>query len=269
MRPPTKYFLTFLLFLVLALTTFSHSKDFPFTVTELFVSPEGSDNWSGRLAAPNADRSDGPLATIQAARDIVYKMKGNHWHSKQKVYSRRPGSSIGLRPQIHLDTDSFGGLTGPVVVWLRGGVYQLSEPIEFSPYDSAPVTYAAYPGETPILSGGVQITDWRVEQLRGKSVWVADLPEVAKGKWNFRQLFVNGKRAQRARLPKKGFYWVDDPLLPSDQPVNVHSYVCNRFRAGVSGVLGAPASHSAFSCAPAAMRSRAASRASLESANSR
>ena len=34
------------------------------TELEFHVSPEGDDAWSGRLAAPNADHSDGPLRTL-------------------------------------------------------------------------------------------------------------------------------------------------------------------------------------------------------------
>ncbi len=31
---------------------------------DLFVSPDGNDAWTGKLPDPNADNSDGPLATI-------------------------------------------------------------------------------------------------------------------------------------------------------------------------------------------------------------
>ena len=41
---------------------------------ELFVATDGNDSWSGRLPEPNADRSDGPLATLTAARDAVRKL---------------------------------------------------------------------------------------------------------------------------------------------------------------------------------------------------
>ena len=39
---------------------------------------------------------------------------------------------------------------------------------------------------------------------------MTDLPDVAAGKWFFRSLFVNGQRRQRARLPKQGFYWMQN-----------------------------------------------------------
>jgi len=38
---------------------------------DFYISPAGNDGWSGRLAEPNAARSDGPFATIARARDAV------------------------------------------------------------------------------------------------------------------------------------------------------------------------------------------------------
>jgi hypothetical protein len=80
----------------------------------------------------------------------------------------------------------------------------------FTPRDSgtasAPVSYRAYAGEAPVLSGGRRISGWAPAVVQGRSCWVADLPEVAAGQWNFTQLFVNGRRAARTRLPKTGYY---------------------------------------------------------------
>ena len=36
-----------------------------------YLAPDGNDQWSGRLAQPNAARTDGPFATPQRARDAV------------------------------------------------------------------------------------------------------------------------------------------------------------------------------------------------------
>ncbi len=41
----------------------------------LYVAPDGNDAWSGRLARPNADRTDGPLASLQGARDAIRHQK--------------------------------------------------------------------------------------------------------------------------------------------------------------------------------------------------
>ncbi|HRR67609.1 MAG TPA: hypothetical protein P5063_08195, partial [Methanomassiliicoccales archaeon] len=43
---------------------------------EVFVSPQGNDRWSGRLAAPNRSRTDGPFATLERARDAVRPFVG-------------------------------------------------------------------------------------------------------------------------------------------------------------------------------------------------
>ena len=146
----------------------------PSPTIELYVSPSGNDRWSGRLAEPTVGNDDGPLATITRARDLIREMKRS------------------------------GSLTGAVTVWLRDGRYPLRAPIAFTEEDAAPVTYAAYPGEKPILDGGEPITGWRTETVNGHEVWATDLAEVGRGAWNFRSLFVNGARKPRARFPKVG-----------------------------------------------------------------
>ena len=146
----------------------------------LFLSPTGNDSWSGRLPEANSERNDGPLATLGKARDVVRQMK------------------------------LAGRLDGPVTVWLRGGRYLLTEPVVFGVDDSGPITYAAFEKEKPIIDGGVSISDWTVDVVGGVTRWVADLPDVAAGRWYFRSLFVNGQRRQRARLPKQGFYWMEN-----------------------------------------------------------
>jgi hypothetical protein len=161
-----------------------------FTNNDLFISPQGNDAWSGCLPEPNAEGTDGPLASLEGARRKIRALK-------------QPG-------YIQPDPDAAGGLAAPFTVWLRGGIYPMRGPVVFEPQDSAAVTYAAYPDETPILDGGERITGWWVETVNGKKAWVADLPEVKDGKWHFRSLFVNGHRAVRPRLPKEGLYRMED-----------------------------------------------------------
>ena len=43
----------------------------------LYVATEGNDAWSGRLAARNADGSDGPFASLKRARDDIRRLKAN------------------------------------------------------------------------------------------------------------------------------------------------------------------------------------------------
>jgi hypothetical protein len=166
-----------------------------FSPHDLFIALQGNDAWSGRLAEPNAAGTDGPLASLAEARARVRQMKSGHGRQGMPVQP--------------------GGFPGALTVWIRDGVYPLTEPLLFGPEDSAPVTYAAYPGETPIFDGGVRLTGWRETTINDRPAWVVDLPEVAAGEWTFRSLFVNGRRADRPRFPRAGLYRMQQvPGLP-------------------------------------------------------
>jgi len=52
----------------------------------------------------------------------------------------------------------------PVTVYLRGGTYELTKPVVFTPRDSGTVTYCAYPGEQVVISGGRKL-DLRWQRL--------------------------------------------------------------------------------------------------------
>lgn len=58
--------------------------------------------------------------------------------------------------------------------------------------------------ESPaVVTGGRKISGWTVGT---DGVWRVTLPEVRAGKWNFSQLFVNGVRRYRPRIPAQGWY---------------------------------------------------------------
>lgn len=113
-----------------------------------------------------------------------------------------------------------GGLKAPVRVVLRGGTYFLAAPLVFGPQDSGtaacPITYTAAPGETPILSGGRRITGWGPDTINGQKCWSADLAAQGFKNWNFRELFVDGQRRPRTRLPKTDYYRFD-PATPKHE----------------------------------------------------
>ncbi len=156
---------------------------------DLFVSPDGNDAWSGQLAEPNDARTDGPVATIHRAQELVRQLK-----------------------QQQPDRDQ------PIVVTVRGGTYFLDRPITFRPEDSgsekAPVVYQAHENERPIFSGGVQINGWEVDD---QGHWQAVLDEVKAGKWSFAQLFVDDQRRFRPRLPREGYYRIAKEVPPSEK----------------------------------------------------
>ncbi len=107
-----------------------------------YVSTNGNDAWTGRLVKPNAERTDGPLATLTGARDMIRKLK------------------------------SRVSLTEPVRVIVSDGHYQLQRPLVIEAQDGGtkkfPVIYEAAKNARPVFSGGRVITGWE-EGLNG--IW--------------------------------------------------------------------------------------------------
>ncbi len=134
------------------------------------VSPAGNDAWSGCLARSNSQSTDGPVATLERARDVVRRAKS----------------------------------AGTSRVIVEDGRYTLKRPLVLSPADSGTV-YEAAPGARPVFSGGRTISGFEPVE---KGVWRVRIEDVAEGKWYFEQLFVNGRRATRARTPNKFYYYM-------------------------------------------------------------
>ena len=143
---------------------------------DFYVAPDGND--------ANPGTKDHPFATLVRARDAVREAKGT--------------------------------AKTPINVVLRGGTYSLQEPLVLGPEDSGtadcPVTYMAYPGEKPVISGGKVITGWK--KSGPGELWTAEIPEVKQGKWYFRQLHVNGQRRPSGRLPAHDLYQVAGKAEP-------------------------------------------------------
>ena len=149
--------------------------DEPSNATAFFVDPRGDDKAAGTM--------EKPFKSPARARDAVRELK------------RRGG----------------GKLAGPVTINFRAGTYFLSEPLVLTPEDGgterAPVTYAAYQKEKPVLSGGRAVTGWSKGKLGDREVWTARLER--KDAPPLRSLWVQGARATRARHPDKGYLAVD------------------------------------------------------------
>src|SRR5258708_12483907 len=86
--------------------------------------------------------------------------------------------------------------TAPIIVQFRKGTwYDQNINLTHSGCDSvAPVVYENLPGEAPVFSGGVRITNWINV---GGSSWQATLPSSTV---NFEALYYNGHRRLRAHL---------------------------------------------------------------------
>jgi hypothetical protein len=180
----TTYLILFLLCL-LTLTTIPGRAAPP--KADFYVATNGDDRWTGRLPAPNRRRTDGPFQTLARAQQAVRHLLLSN--------AQRPA---------------------PVTVLIRGGTHFLREPLVFTPGDSgadeAPVLYAAYPGEKPVLSGGTRLSGWKPD-AQGR--WRIHLPDVARGAWRFSQLWAGGQRRYRPRLPKQGYYFIAGDVSPS------------------------------------------------------
>jgi hypothetical protein len=79
----------------------------------------------------------------------------------------------------------------PVTIHLSKGVYQLYEPLRLRPEDNG----LTIEGSDAVISGGIKILEWKQQ---GKLL-VADVPDFNGRPIDFRQLWVNGKKATRAR----------------------------------------------------------------------
>jgi hypothetical protein len=139
------------------------------TVADFYVATNGKDTWSGKLAAPNSQGTDGPFATVSRAQTAVQGILKNP-----------------------------NGRTTPIQVMVRAGTYYVSQPLAFTTADSGTsslkVVWENYPNETPVISGGLKITNW----THGSGdEWQATL---SSSTVYFEQLFYNGQRRLRPRL---------------------------------------------------------------------
>ena len=130
---------------------------------EIWISPKGSDFNDGTCQSPKATLT----SALRQARE---------WRRTE-------------------DNRIQGGIT----IYMEGGTYAFYEPVFIRPEDSgtkeSPTIIRSVGDEKVILSGGISINGWKKQ---GK-VWVADVPVFNGRPLDFRQLWVNGKKAVRAR----------------------------------------------------------------------
>ncbi len=169
MKPPRVFRPLVLVALSLWLTISAHA-------AEIWVSPSGDDANAGTAEQPMRS----PALALRKGREL-----------------RRVN-----------DASASDGVT----IVLRGGVYPLTDTLRLRPEDAgtekAPTVFVAAKGEKPVFSGGVRVEGWRRPgeaemaalpvAARG-NVWVADTPVFQGRRVEPRQLWVEGRRAVRAR----------------------------------------------------------------------
>lgn len=138
---------------------------------KIYVSPAGADTSPGT--------ADKPLATLTAARDKARELR------------------ITTKPDK------------PVEIIAEGGEYFMDQPLTLTTDDSgtpvSPLVFKAATGSKAIFRGGISIPGF---EKVNENLWRAFIPQVAWYDSYFEQLYVNGRRAIRAKSPNNGFFRV-------------------------------------------------------------
>ena len=131
---------------------------------ELFVSPEGSDS--------NAGTIDSPFLTVARAQEEVRKYNQN--------------------------------MSGDILVYLREGTYEITEPMQFGVEDSGSngyyVVYQNYQDELQMISGGTVLEAKWEEDPERPGVYKTTLDRDRK----LRSLYVNGEPAKITEYTVEG-----------------------------------------------------------------
>lgn len=140
---------------------------------EIWVSPDGNDKNDGSQASPKQ--------TLHAAM-------------RQAREYRRLQKDLG--DGIH--------------IMMKGGLYPMQETLLIRPEDSGSedcptIVRAADKQDRPVLSGGIQVNNWKPLdkapkglRVKASQVWTAEVPKVSGRHIDFRQVYVNGNKALKA-----------------------------------------------------------------------
>ena len=147
----------------------------------IFVSNTGND-------ANNGSREK-PVATLETARNLARTI-----HQKDKN-------------QL-------------VTISIASGNYYMTKPLELlaSEKDSDQnLSFLGDPARKPVFYGGYRIRSFRKVT---DSLWKADVPQVRETGVLFEQLYINGRRAERAKSPNTGFYnpvSIEEKIIKQDK----------------------------------------------------
>ena len=178
---------------------------------KMYVSTNGNDNWSGMLRQPNRDKTDGPFATIEGARNAIRILKETKKLPK-----------------------------GNIIVEIQEGIYELLVPFELEARDSGEdslsrIIYLGYKGSEVRLTGGKNLTNWELVKdksiLEKLSVDVRDkvyqtnlmnsgIKDFGSPAGGGIELFFNDKPMWISRYPNKDFVKITGLL--NEEPNEIH-----------------------------------------------
>lgn len=158
-------------------------------MANFYVSPAGNDRWNGTLPEANSTKTNGPFATLDHARAVLQSLD-------KTVLTQ-------------------------VTVQVREGTYFLPSTLRLTAADSGSPTsniaYESYPGESPVISGGVRVKNWT--NVGGK-MWQTFLPTSTHPAPDF---FVQGGCAYSGGFPytqyqqwSSNLYWRTDGAFATD-----------------------------------------------------
>ncbi|MBQ4244671.1 MAG: right-handed parallel beta-helix repeat-containing protein, partial [Clostridia bacterium] len=134
---------------------------------DILVSPEGDDSAAGSETAP--------VKSVERAKALA----------KERRQS---------------------GAQGEITVWIKGGEYLFSSPLEFNSGDARNVRFIACPGEEVVFSGAVKADGWQEDTINGIKCLSATVPDNA----DFDSVFRDGEKLPQTRYPESGYFYISE-----------------------------------------------------------
>ncbi len=107
-----------------------------------------------------------------------------------------------------------GGMLQPITVKLLAGNYCLTSPIVFHPTMSN-VSVEPFGNGDVLISGAKKLEGFAETEFMGVKCLGVSIEEVKSGAWKFTDLYVNGLRAEKTRLPDVGYFKMKETEVPT------------------------------------------------------
>lgn len=157
-----------------------------YEVSTLYVSCfDDGKKYNGYYPSPTGRGADGPLFSLQEAIDCVAEIRG-------------------------------GGALQPIVIKIIGGEYFIESPVRISSPVSN-IIIEPYGDNTVVFNAGKRIDGFKKAVFNGKECLGTYIEDVKTGKWNFTDLYVNGRRADYTRYPESGFLFKISAENPGEE----------------------------------------------------